>query len=406
VRREPLIDALRAFALAGILQVNIQSFVWGAGEPLGYFSDESRDIDVIVHWFVSALVSSKFIALFALLFGVGCALQFRALRRLGLSFPAAKSTYRRRLAFLLLIGVLHGVLLYFGDVLTLYALCGFLLLRHVGQRPARLARAVRRWWIAFAIVTLAGGLLADIVGRYAMSGPYAGQIDPQSISEGSLQAFEIFTTGTYAEQLPMRAAEYLELQTSVLIFAVPQIMALFTLGLLAGRLGWLRRPERYALVWRQALYVGLAAAPLALFGAWLSTTSLLVTPGTPSIFGSTLTTLSTPLAAAYVALIVRARRRAFARAIAWLAPAGHMPLTNYVLQSVFMGALLSGWGAGLGARWNHAALALVGLLIVVAQWLLSRMWIRRFGQGPLEAAWRRATYGRRPDRTLPAAPPG
>jgi uncharacterized protein len=300
------------------------------------------------------------------------------------------------------------VLLYFGDVLTIYAVCGFLLLRHVGQRPAQLSRAVRRWWIAFVLLTLLGGLFAGAAGRYAMSGPDAGEIDPQSIAEGSLQAFEVFTTGSYVEQLSLRAAEYVELQFGIFVFAVPQIMALFSLGLLAGRLGWLRHPARHAFVWRWALRVGLAALPLALLGAWLSTTSLLATPGTPSILGSTLITLSTPLAAAYVALIMRRRSRGgVARAIDWLAPAGRMPLSNYILQSAFMGALLSGWGAGLGARWNHAALALVALVIVVAQWLLSRWWIGRFGQGPLEAVWRRATYGRRGTRgTLPAAPLG
>jgi uncharacterized protein len=70
-----------------------------------------------------------------------------------------------------------------------------------------------------------------------------------------------------------------------------------------------------------------------------------------------------------------------------------MPLTNYLLQSVAMGALLSGWGAGLGGRFNHAQLAGLALLIVVVQWLVSRWWIGRFGQGPVEALWRRATYG-------------
>jgi uncharacterized protein len=388
-RRDPLIDALRAFALAGILLVNIQSFVWGAGEPLGYFSDESSDLDVVVHWLLSTFVSSKFIALFAFLFGLGCALQIRALRRAGASLAGARRTYRRRLIFLLAIGILHGLLLYFGDVLTIYALCGFLLLRHVGQRPARLARATRRWWIAFAVVTLGTGVFA-LVGQ----GYWLGDVDPRAIPEDSLRVFEVFTSAGYAEQLPWRAAEFLELQFSVLVFAVPQIMALFTLGLLAARLGWLTRPSRHPGIRRLARRIGAVALPIAVLGGWLGTTSLLVTPGTPSIAGATLITLSTPLAAWYVAAAVSAWRTTRGRALlAWLAPAGRMPLTNYLLQSVAMGALLSGWGAGLGGRFNHAQLAGLALLIVVVQWLVSRWWIGRFGQGPVEALWRRATYG-------------
>ena len=79
--RLELIDALRAFALFGILQVNIQSFVWGAGDPLGYFAQAPRTADSMAYLLVAMLVSSKFIALFALLFGFGFALQFRALHR-------------------------------------------------------------------------------------------------------------------------------------------------------------------------------------------------------------------------------------------------------------------------------------------------------------------------------------
>ena len=388
-RRDPLIDALRAFALAGILLVNIQSFVWGAGEPLGYFSDESTDLDFVVHWLLSTFVSSKFIALFAFLFGVGCAMQIRALRRAGATLAQARHTYRRRLVFLLAVGILHGLLLYFGDVLTIYALCGFLLLRHVAQRPARLVLATRRWWLAFAVVTIVGAAVMSAAGPYVTP-----DLDPRSIAEESLESFEVFTTAGYAEQLPWRAAEYLQLQLSVLIFAVPQIMALFTLGLLAGRLGWLTRPWRHSRVGYWARRAGAVALPVAVLGGWLSTTSLLVTPGTPSVLGSALVTLSTPLAAWYVmAILASWRTRRGAAALRWLAPAGRMPLTNYLLQSLAMGALLSGWGAGLGGRLNHAQLAGIALFVVIVQWLFSRWWIGRFGQGPIEALWRRATYG-------------
>jgi uncharacterized protein len=96
----------------------------------------------------------------------------------------------------------------------------------------------------------------------------------------------------------------------------------------------------------------------------------------------------------YVALIVRWRDTpAMRAAIAWLAPAGRMPLTNYIMQSLIMGALLSGWGLALGASLRHAELALLALAIVFVQVVASRIWIARFGTGPMEALWRRATYG-------------
>jgi uncharacterized protein len=89
------------------------------------------------------------------------------------------------------------------------------------------------------------------------------------------------------------------------------------------------------------------------------------------------------------------RQPSISRLIAWLAPAGRMPLTNYIAQSVAMGLLLSGWGLGLGASASRAELALLALAIVAVQLVASRAWIGRFGEGPLEAVWRRATYGAR-----------
>ena len=79
-------------------------------------------------------------------------------------------------------------------------------------------------------------------------------------------------------------------------------------------------------------------------------------------------------------------------AILWLAPAGRMPLTNYLLQSVVMGALLSGWGLGWGATLARAELALLGIAIALVQIVLSRLWVAHFGSGPLETLWRRVTY--------------
>ncbi|MGH6623287.1 MAG: DUF418 domain-containing protein, partial [Burkholderiaceae bacterium] len=96
------------------------------------------------------------------------------------------------------------------------------------------------------------------------------------------------------------------------------------------------------------------------------------------------------LALAYTALFIRHAPRAV---VAWLAPAGRMPLTNYLLQSVVMGALLSGWGLGWGRWMTHADLLLLALAIVLVQWIASRTWMRHFAQGPLEALWRRVTYG-------------
>ena len=120
-------------------------------------------------------------------------------------------------------------------------------------------------------------------------------------------------------------------------------------------------------------------------------------PGDPSAIGYALQAVGSAVACLYVALAVRLGQWAPAhRLIEWLAPAGRMPLSNYIGQSVAMGLLLSGWGLGLGASLGRAELAVLALLIAGMQIVVSRAWIGRYRQGPLEAAWRRITYGARP----------
>lgn len=394
--RIELVDALRAFALAGILQVNIQSFVWGAGDSLGYFAEPPGAADSAAHLFIGTFVATKFISIFAFLFGFGAALQMKSIRALcGSDAEAAKTVYRRRLWFLLALGIAHGLLLYYGDILAFYALAGFVLVHYMGRRPAALARATRHWCIAFALLNVALTVLLE-AARRAMP----PEVDPALIPQDVVDKFVVFTEGGYREQLAPRAADFAYMLLVMGPFAAPQIVALFLLGHLAARLGWIAHPQRHPRVWRAAFAIGIAAAPLAAAGAWLNYETMANSPGDPSLVGFGLQTFGSLLACLYVAAIVRWRETApLAAAIRWLAPAGRMPLTNYLLQSVAMGALLSGWGLGLGAVLGKAQLALLAAAIVAVQLVASRAWIARFGQGPVEALWRRVTYAPLRSRT-------
>jgi uncharacterized protein len=386
--RIEVVDALRAFALAGILQVNVQSFVWGAGDPLGFFIEPPGVADTVVYLLIATLVSSKFLSIFAFLFGVGFALQWRSLRR-RLPPQAARAVYRRRLVFLLALGLAHGVLLYYGDILASYALVGLLLLLHAQQRPAALVVAASRWWLGFALLTVASTAAFEAL-RWAF--PLAD--DRSRVPEWALEQLAVYTEGGFLEQIGPRIADYRSVLGSIALLGVPQFMALFLLGALAGRLGWLARPQRHSRVWRAATWIGLAALPLAATGAWLNFETMRDSPGDPVAVGYALQNLGSLVACLYVAAFVtRQRQPAMHRLIVWLAPAGRMPLTNYIAQSILMGLLLSGWGFGLGAALGRAELALLALAIVAVQIVVSRAWIARFGHGPLEALWHRATYG-------------
>lgn len=386
--RIDLLDALRAFALFGILQVNILSYLWGPG-GLTVFDQLPSLADQAVYLLVATFVSTKFLSLFALLFGYGFALQMKSLRR-RVDAHDARRTYRRRLWFLLAVGVLHGCLLYFGDILTFYALCGFVLLLYALARPATLARHARNWLFAYVVISVALLFVSVQASRL-----YTAE-EAASVPAEWIDRFDIATTGSYLDYLLTGAADYVDLTLTALTLSLPYVVGLFVLGALAGRQGWLAQPQRHPRVWRAARVLGWAALPISVAGAWLSLRATIDTPGLPSALGFTLTTLSFPLLGLYLAWIVRWREQpALRAAIAWLAPAGRMPLTNYLAQSLAMGVLLSGWGLGWGAALGAAQLSLLALAIVAVQIVASRAWIARFGDGPVESLWKRVTYSRR-----------
>jgi uncharacterized protein len=374
--RDERIDALRGFALLGILLVNIQSFAWGGTNPAGYLLDDATLLDRALFFGTVAFINMKFMPLFAMLFGVGFSLLLNKLHSLT---AAPHAVFRRRMLFLFVFGMLHGVFLYFGDITQMYAMAGMVLLLYDERGVASLRRALAVWWtgaIGLAVL-LTWGLFGNVA-------------DPADIAVELEANFSVFTQGSFLEQLPTRASLFLDVVIANVI-GLPLVVALMLTGMLAHRSGWLA--DRSAGARRIALVLGLALGlPSSLiYGGLLYAEADREGLGAFSAIAAVPGTLSVALAFAYAALFIN---RASPGVIAWLAPAGRMPLTNYLLQSVAMGALLSGWGLALAAHLGYAETALLGVVIFIVQAELSRWWLRRWKQGPLEHAWRQWTYYR------------
>jgi len=384
--RDPRLDALRGVALVGILLVNIQSFLSGGPNPIGYLGVDSGPLDRAVYFITATFIVGKFMPLFGMLFGAGFSLLYQKLKD---RYADPKRVYRRRLVFLLVFGVLHGTFLYFGDITQAYAIAGFVLLRYADSDRGTLARATVHWWL-FAAAWLVLTLL-----------PLGGAPDATAeiVEEIETNTAAAVTLG-YLAQWALRADLFLW-QVQANLFGLPVVIALMMTGALAQRSGWLVDAD--APIWRGAKRVGFAVGlPLAVIhGAWslnhAGPEANLAMPGWVYACQSA----SVALAFAYAAVVLHSAPRALR---AWLAPAGRMPLTNYALQSVTMGVLLTGWGLGLGARLGYAQLSMLALVIFASQVVLSRAWLRHYEQGPLEALWRRWTYRGAIPRSMTAAP--
>lgn len=376
--RDERIDALRGFALLGILLVNIQSFAWGGTNPAGYLQEDASVLDRALFFITVAFINLKFMPLFAMLFGVGFSL---LLNKLHTMTATPHAVFRRRMLFLFAFGLLHGLFFYFGDITHMYALAGVLLLLYADRGIASLKRALALWWTGALALTLL--LTVGLVGNVP---------DPIELAMELERNFVVFTQGSYLEQLPTRSDLFLDIVIANVI-GLPLTVALMLTGMLAHRAGWLA--DRNAAAWRTARRIGLAVGvPSALiYGGLLYVEADVYRLGAFSAVAAVPGFISVTLAFAYAALFLT---RASPTVIGWLAPAGRMPLTNYLLQSVAMGALLSGWGLALAPHLAYAETALLAVVIFLAQLALSRWWVRRWKQGPLEHAWRQWTYYRMP----------
>ncbi len=382
--------------MLGILLVNIHLMrgpdIWRviAGEAIEPTGTADRVVAALTGW----LVAGKFLSSFALLFGVGAALIA------GRATAAGRRPRRllvRRYLWLMVFGLAHMVLLFPGDILFLYGLAGLLLVLFLDARTA----TIRGWAIGLvAVPALVASLLAAAGaavggGVTPTTAPSADPLRSFATARGD-QALAAFVDGSYLDVVVANAWQAAVVQSSQLL-VLPWVLALFLVGYLVGRAGWVddlaaRRPslERAAAV---GLLVGLplnlplaASGPLGTDGpaaeAVVSEPLLAFAVSIAQFVGAPLLAVGYLAAAALVFLRIGASRP--------LAAVGRMALSGYLLQSLL--ALVVFAGLGL---YGQLAMA-TSLLVVVAIWLVllvvSTWWTRRFRFGPAEWAWRALTY--------------
>lgn len=373
--RVEMVDALRGFALAGVFLANVAHMsmpMLVAQQPALRVSPGW--LDATVSWLMTWLVEGKFYLLFSFLFGMGMCMQAQRADARGARFAGV---FGMRLLVLLIIGVAHGSLIWAGDILSTYALLGWVLLA--------LRRAPDRWLLFIAGALVSASLIAC----------GAGALLDQEIPEMQkliAQAESAYVDPSWREVTRQRVADYVWTLVHT-IAAYPHILAMFALGMWAARRGVLRDPLAHAPLLQRIAVLGL---PLGLLlNAVAATAATRTDSGGPAVLiywvsyavGGPLLTFG--YAAGFALLWIQATPR---RALGLLAPTGRMALTNYLTQSLLCTTLFYGYGLGWFGKLTFAQGVALAVLVYPMQIAVSHAWLRGFRFGPAEWLWRSLTY--------------
>ena len=373
VERQSLVDALRGFALLGILVVNIAAFASPYyGQPLPDPMMRSG-LDRVAAFAVAFLFETKFYLLFSFLFGYSFTLQMQSAQRSGKPFVPRLA---RRLVALWCIGALHAVLLFHGDILTTYAVLGAVLLALRHQSDAVLARWALRLVLATALVWGAIGMLAMLGGPATEDVLRTARADAAS----ALAAYR----GTAATVIRQHLRELSQVWIVLGLVQAPMALAMFFAGVIEGRRNLFARADRYRPLFKRLLVPGLVLGlPGAAVYAWTAS----VVPGSRwDVLGLAVGVFTSPLlTATYVGAMMLLFQSRWGGWLAdALAPAGRMALSNYLLQSAVCAWLFLAYGLRLIGEFGPFMSLMVAFGIFGAQMLVSRWWLARFAYGPVE----------------------
>lgn len=368
------LDILRGFALLGILSANLPIFslFYSLYEPFSF--PGLSGADRAAEWFVRTFAEGSFYPIFSFLFGLGFALQLR-------KGAGALPVFRRRLLILLGIGLVHAVLIWYGDILVSYALLGFVLILFRNRKDRTLLV-----WVALSLVYAFGVLFG------------VANLDPQVAFPAEQQAAvsALMQGSSYGELVRFHLG-WLGLNLVNVLVLGFQILGFFLLGLLVGRRGVVQDPPAHRPLLRRVLGACLLlAAPVAVHAV------LLWRGESPALLRAYDLAVGSPaLGFAYASgLLLLLGSKGWQGRLQPLAAVGRTALSNYLLQSLVGVALFYPYGLGLfgqvGPAWGLALTA----LIFAAQVVLSNLWLRRYRFGPAEWVWRALTYRTRPAMRL------
>lgn len=378
-QRVEAIDAVRGFALFGILLVNmtlIQFGMFSSEQPTYVFGKMDEGANLFIQFFGT----HNFISLFSFLFGLSIImLQKSIVAKEKRFFPV----YIRRIIILLLIGYIHGTFIWDGDILFGYGIIGILLMIFINRKPKTLLIWASTLLVLTILMSYPTQSDVDIVKDFA---PYIAK--EQHIHE----------TGSYIEHINFRLNEnpfeYLGITGFfgtffVTLFALIFMTPLFLLGMYVGKKGWLFEIDKHLSSLKKiCLISGIFSFSVKILALLTEQPLLIMLKDSVSPLGMTLFYGSS--------ILLLFHYKKASRLLNYMANMGKMSVSNYLMQSIIATTIFYAYGLGLYGKIGYFFGIVLTIVIYVIQLYASTYWLQRYQMGPVEYFWRLSTYLKRP----------
>jgi uncharacterized protein len=376
-------DIARGGMLLFIALANVPNHMWGmASDKFGHYTGQSG-ADHIALFIEQLVIAERSRPMFAILYGFGIAVMASRMFARGMDAKGVRKILRRRSWWLIVFGLLHAMLLFFGDILAPYGAAGLVALFFVHLSD----KALKRWlvWSSVYLVVIGLPVLAFLFGAGSGEGEGEG---------GNPLAFG--GVPPYVEQMITGATISITLNVASVLLAM--FIPLVAAGMVLQRSGWIDHPAEHLPQLKTVFITGmivnvLSSLPVALtaLGAWEPSNAVFIAAMYATLLGGMYAGLGYICGFALLAHRLRGYgRRGIPGA---LAAVGERSLTSYLLQSIIMAPLLTAWGFGLGEDIGY----LTAFGVAFGTWLVTvavAVALDKAGKrGPFEVLLRRLTYG-------------
>ncbi|MFI3131408.1 DUF418 domain-containing protein [Mammaliicoccus sciuri] len=365
------IDALRGFSLLGILLMNILTFAYPYQiiNPFEFFQHQDGA------WFkISSLfIIASFYPIFAFLFGFGLSIMYQNSLDKGLNYYPMIT---RRLLFLLLLGIIHGVFIFYGDILSTYALLGLIAIIFVRLKPQYTLVALSIGIGIFVLLYLLPMILLKDVTQIES---FVGLQELERVNNILSSADYVSIIGFNLKYFGMNIA-------NAILVGPFSILPIMLFGIYAHQINWFNKIKQhknlYMVIGVVVLILGLAIKMIQIVLEGSVTSQLM-----SQMIGGPIVALS------YIMFfVILCEDQTVRKILTPLQSIGKLSLTTYISQSIICIIIFYGVGLNYYGKLPVLTIYIIGIVIYCVQLILSYLYLLKFKQGPLEKLWRKVTY--------------